>query len=142
MALYGTDIPLEDSGIYLHILHIMYIEHILYHDILLTMIYTYYIFPFAGHSDHLTIFKSAVYYALSDEELKEILSCDSEPVLKAHVHCLFLVACSLWKIVMPVEASAVFQNDVFTTTGQSTQNYATSCNTASGTRPSQLMKIG
>ena len=31
------------------------------------------------------ILKSAAYYALIDEELEEILSCDNEPVLRAYV---------------------------------------------------------
>ena len=59
------------------------------------------------------IFKSAAYYALSDEELEEILSCDNEPTMKAYIHCLFRAACRLWKFVMPVDAKAVFQTDVF-----------------------------
>ncbi len=59
------------------------------------------------------VFKSAAYYALSDEDLSEILSCESEPVLKAYMSGLFRAACRLWKYVMPVEAKAVFQTDVF-----------------------------
>ena len=59
------------------------------------------------------ILKSAAYYALIDEELEEIMSCDNEPVLRAYVGGLFRAACRLWKFVMPVEARAVFQNDVF-----------------------------
>jgi hypothetical protein len=59
------------------------------------------------------ILKSAAYYALTNEELEEILSCNNEPVLKAYVVGLFLAACSLWKFVMPVEAKAIFQNDFF-----------------------------
>ncbi len=31
------------------------------------------------------ILKSAAYYALTDEEPEEILSCDNEPVIKAYV---------------------------------------------------------
>ena len=59
------------------------------------------------------VFKSAAYYALSDEDLSEILSCESEPILKAYMSGLFRAACRLWKYVMPVEAKAVFQADVF-----------------------------
>jgi hypothetical protein len=59
------------------------------------------------------ILKSAAYYVLTDEELEEILSCDNEPDLKAYVVDLFRAACRLWKFVMPVEAKAVFQNEVF-----------------------------
>ena len=61
----------------------------------------------------MVIFKSAAYYALSDEELEEILSCDNEPTMKAYIHGLFRAACRLWKFVMPVDAKAVFQTDVF-----------------------------
>ena len=59
------------------------------------------------------IFKAAAWYALTDEELQEILSCDSEPMLKAYVLGVFRAACRLWKFVMPVEARLVFQNEVF-----------------------------
>ena len=41
------------------------------------------------------------------------MSCKNEPVLKAYIHGLFRAACRLWKFVMPVEAKAVFQTDVF-----------------------------
>jgi hypothetical protein len=77
------------------------------------LIQTVCIHPLAGHSDRMIILKSAAYYALIDEELEEILSCDNEPVLRAYVAGLFRAACRLWKFVMPVEARAVFQNDVF-----------------------------
>ena len=59
------------------------------------------------------VLKSAAFYALIDEELEEICSCDDEPALKAYVVGLFRAACRLWKFVMPVEAKAVFQNEVF-----------------------------
>ena len=59
------------------------------------------------------IFKSAAFYALNDEELEEILSCNSEPVLKAYVVGVFLAACCIWKFVMPVAAKEVFQTEVF-----------------------------
>ncbi len=77
------------------------------------MVYIKNIFPFAGYSDSMVILKSAAYYALSDEELEEILSCNNEPVMKAYIHGLFLAACRLWKFVIPVDAKAVFQTDVF-----------------------------
>ena len=46
-----------------------------------------FLFPFAGHSDRMIIFKSAAYYALSDDDLDEIMSCDNEPVLRAYMQC-------------------------------------------------------
>jgi len=76
-------------------------------------IYIDYIPPLTGHSDRIIVLKSAAYYALIDEELEEILSCDNEPVLKAYVVGLFRAASRLWKFVMPVEAKAIFQNEVF-----------------------------
>ena len=41
------------------------------------------------------------------------MSFESEPVLKAYMIGVFRAASRLWKFVMPVEARAVFQNDVF-----------------------------
>ncbi len=40
----------------------------------------------------MVVLKSAAYYALSDEDLSEILSCESEPVLKAYMSGLFRAA--------------------------------------------------
>ena len=100
----------------MHIYHILYIKYILH--ISYSAYFAHYnsyslYFPLAGHSDRLNIFKSAAFYALSDEELEEIVSCKNEPVLKAYMHGLFRAACRLWKYIMPVDARAVFQNDVF-----------------------------
>ena len=45
----------------MHIMHIHYFcTYYAYHD---------FSFPFAGHSDRMNIYKSAAYYALSDEGL-------------------------------------------------------------------------
>ena len=89
----------------MHIMHINYFcTYYAYHD---------FSFPFAGHSDCMIIFKSAAYYALSDEDLEEILSCDNEPVFRAYMIGLFRAAGRLWKYGMPVEARSVFQTDVF-----------------------------
>ena len=59
----------------------------------------------------MVVFKSAAYYALSDEDLEEILSCDNEAVLRAYIIGLFRAAGRLWKYGMPVEARSVFQTD-------------------------------
>jgi hypothetical protein len=93
MAVYGAEIPLEDSGIFLqsYIAYSTYSEYFAYCD------YIDYIRPLTGHSDRMIILKSAAYYGLTDEQLEEILSCDNEPVLKAYVIGLFRAACSLWK---------------------------------------------
>jgi hypothetical protein len=54
MALYGSDIPLEKSGIYLHIYQILQIKHNLH--ILHILISTHCIFPLAGRNDGIIIF--------------------------------------------------------------------------------------
>ncbi len=59
------------------------------------MLFILHISPSAGYSDRLLIFESAAHYALSDEELEEIMSCKDEPVLKAYIHGLFQAACRL-----------------------------------------------
>ena len=89
----------------MHIMHINYFcSYYAYHE---------FSCPFAGHSDRMIIFKSAAYYALSDDDLDEIMSCDNEPVLRAYMLGLFRAAGRLWKYGMPVEARSVFQTDVF-----------------------------
>jgi hypothetical protein len=73
----------------------------------------YHIFSFADHSNSLIPFKPATYYALSDDELDEIVSCKDKPLMKAYMLGWFLAACSLLKHVMPGDAKAVFQTEVF-----------------------------
>ena len=104
---YLMKIQVSDSKFvyYMHIMHIHYFcTYYAYHD---------FSFPSAGHSDRMNIYKSAAYYALSDEDLEEILSCDNEPVLRAYILGIFRAACRLWKYGMPVEARSVFQTEVF-----------------------------
>jgi hypothetical protein len=55
----------------------------------------------------------AAWYALSYEELDEILLCNDLPVLEAYFEALFLVAMCLWKFKMPIETKNVFQTQVF-----------------------------
>jgi hypothetical protein len=54
MALYGSDIPLEKSGIYLHVYQIVQIKHNLH--ILHILISPHCIFPLAGRNDGIIIF--------------------------------------------------------------------------------------
>ncbi len=68
---------------------------------------------FSGHNDRLVIFRAAAWYALTEEELEEIMSCESEPMLKSYLNGVFRAAFRLWKYVMPVQARAVFQTEVF-----------------------------
>ena len=86
---YLLKIQVSDS-IFIYHMHIMHIHYFCtyyaYHD---------FSFPVAGHSDRKVVFKSAAYYALSDEDLEEILSCDNEPVLRAYMIGLFRARPSL-----------------------------------------------
>jgi hypothetical protein len=61
----------------------------------------------------LIVFKSAAWYCLTEDELDEILSCESEPMLKSYLSGLFRAAARLWKFVMPIDARSVFQTQVF-----------------------------
>ncbi len=58
-------------------------------------------------------FKSAAYYALTEDELDEIVSCKSEPMLKSYILGVFRAAARLWKFIMPIEARTEFQTEVF-----------------------------
>ncbi len=70
--------------------------------------------PFSsGHNDRLIIFKVLAWYALSDKEQGKILSCESELMLRSYLNGVFHAAAYLWKSVVPVNARAVFQRDVF-----------------------------
>ena len=89
---YHLKMQVSDSKFiyYMHIMHINYLcAYYAYHD---------FSFPFAGHIDRMIIFKSAAYYALSDDDLDEIMSCDNVPVLRAYMIGLFRAACRLWKV--------------------------------------------
>jgi hypothetical protein len=59
------------------------------------------------------ILKSAAFYALSNEDLEDILSCENEAVQKAYLLGMLRAACRLWNYVMPVDAKSVFQTEVF-----------------------------
>ncbi len=61
----------------------------------------------------MAVLKSAAWYALTDKELDEILSCSELPVLEAYLETLFRAAMRLWKVKMPIEAKDVFQTQVF-----------------------------
>ena len=101
----------------LHILHIWHVQHI-YHLWLFTC------FAYnetrkslhvdgAGHADRVIVFKAAAWYCLTEDELDEIFSCESEPMLKSYIHGVFRAAARLWKFVMPIDARSSFQTQVF-----------------------------
>ena len=68
-----------------------------------------------GHTQRLLVFdlKSAAWYCLTEDELDEILSCESEPMLRSYLAGLFRATACLWKFVMPIDARGVFQTKVF-----------------------------
>jgi hypothetical protein len=46
----------------------------------------------SGHDNRMTTFKSAAWYALTEEELDEIVSCKDQPVLEAYIEIVFKAA--------------------------------------------------
>ena len=91
----------------------MYCIFCIFSIFLTLLIFMYFLVLGSDHTNRLHILKSAAFYALTEEELEEILACDSEPVLKAYVMGVFRAAVRLWKFVMPVAAKDVFQTKVF-----------------------------
>ena len=64
------------------------------------------------HEEPLRIFKSAAYYALTDEELEEILETE-EAALRLFIKGLIQAQCRLLKYVGPQAAREEFENVVF-----------------------------
>ena len=65
-----------------------------------------------GHADRLNLFKSAAHYALTAEELEEILE-ESEAVQRIFLKGLFNAGLFKIKNDLPVAARHYFQNSVF-----------------------------
>ena len=61
----------------------------------------------------MTIFKSAAWYALTEEELDEIVSCKDQPVQEAYIEVVFKAAVRIWKFKMPVKSKDAFEKPVF-----------------------------
>ena len=66
----------------------------------------------AGHGERMRIFKSAAYFALTDEELEEILKSE-EATLRLFIKGLIQAQCSLLKYVGPQAAREEFEHVVF-----------------------------
>ena len=66
----------------------------------------------AGHEERLRIFKSAAYYALTDEKLEEILETE-DAALRLFLKGLCIAQCRLIKYVVPFAARDEFENNVF-----------------------------
>ncbi len=65
------------------------------------------------YTDRLVILKAAAWNALSEDELEEILSCESEPMLRCYLNGVFRAAGRLWKYFIRVQARDVFQKEFF-----------------------------
>ena len=66
----------------------------------------------AGHEDRLRMFKEAAYYALTDEELDDILNTD-DAALRLFFVGIFRVQCRLIKFVGPAGVREEFEHCVF-----------------------------
>ena len=66
----------------------------------------------AGHEDRLRVFKEAAYYALTDEELDDILNTD-DAALRLFLVGIFRAQCRLIKFVGPAGVGGEFENCVF-----------------------------
>ena len=69
-------------------------------------------FEAANSADRLRIFKSAAWYALTEEELAEILE-HTEDQVDDYIKGIVTAGIRLWKYEAAEEARKLFQNDVF-----------------------------
>jgi hypothetical protein len=67
----------------------------------------------AAHEDSVTIFKSASWYALLDEEVDGNFSSSKAAILAAYIDGLIKTSVRLWNLIMPKDARDVFQKEVF-----------------------------
>jgi hypothetical protein len=66
----------------------------------------------AGHCERVQIFESAAFYALSDEELDEILAID-EKSLKTYLKGILTAGISIWQYIIPEEVHTHFESEIF-----------------------------
>jgi hypothetical protein len=66
----------------------------------------------AGHEDRLRVFKEAAHYALTDEELDDILNTD-DAALRLFIVGIFRAQCRLIKFVGPAGVREEFEHCVF-----------------------------
>ena len=69
-------------------------------------------FEHAQSGDRLRIFKSAAWYALTEEELAEILE-HTDDEIDDYIKGIITAGIRLWRHEAPEEARKIFQNDVF-----------------------------
>ena len=111
----------------MHILHILYILHILH-----IILFGRYLslgqavglvgvavhgldvpVEISAHEARLAIFKAAAYYALTEEEVDEILETMAEKVLISYLKGLTVTSMRLWKYVIPEHVRQYFEDNVF-----------------------------
>lgn len=66
----------------------------------------------AGHDDRLRIFKDAAYYALTDEDLEDILNTE-DAALRLFIKGIFQAQCRVIKFTAPADVREEFEQCVF-----------------------------
>ena len=69
----------------------------------------------SAHDARVSIFKAAAYYALTEDEVEEILETTAEKVLVTHLKGLTITSIRLWKYVIPEHVRSYFEHHVFFT---------------------------
>ena len=70
----------------------------------------------SAHAERVSIFKAAAYYALTDDEVEEILETTAEKVLMSYLKGITITSMRLWKYVIPKHVRSFFEDRVFNPT--------------------------
>ena len=70
----------------------------------------------SAHDARVSIFKAAAYYALTDDEVEEILETTAEKVLMSYLKGITITSMRLWKYVIPKHVRSFFEDRVFNPT--------------------------
>ena len=70
----------------------------------------------SAHDARVSIFKAAAYYALTEDEVEEILETTAEKVLMSYLKGLTITSMRLWKYVIPEHVRSFFEDRVFNPT--------------------------
>ena len=70
----------------------------------------------SAHEARVSIFKAAAYYALTEDEVEEILETTAEKVLMTYLKGLTITSMRLWKYVTPEHVRSYFEEHVFNPT--------------------------
>ena len=115
--------------IVVHILHIVHIVHILYVMLLarnmslgqaiglvgLTQFGLNVPLETSAHSDRVAVFRAAAHYALTNDEVEEILDVAEKPLI-SYLKGLTITAMRMWKYVIPEHVRLYFEDNVFNPT--------------------------